>query len=179
MTYPVLLHLQQAPAFDIENCSFVIQRDREHTARVVCWREFDIPLSYTIECSAAGCESGPYGGIHLNTYMMEEMGRYLASSFAFIIFLHCNNRHFPVIAMPDKPNTNNEAFLEYALLPLDFHKSNNLFILRNLMLKCFRGVKPRLTLTQRQKRQKQKLLQMYPDLNTLNCHPPVANENLI
>ena len=100
VTLPILLHLQRSPCFNLENCSFLVQKDREHTARVVGWREFNISLSYTIECSASGCDIGPYAGHHLSREHMEEMGRYIATSFAYLEFLYCSNRHVPLIVMP-------------------------------------------------------------------------------
>lgn len=100
VTLPVLLQLQRAPCFNLENCSFSVQKDREHTARVVGWREFDIPLTYTVECTASGCDVGPYAGYHLAISQMEEMGKYLASSFGYLDFLNCSYRHVPVIVMP-------------------------------------------------------------------------------
>lgn len=100
VTLPITLDLQHAPAFDLESCSFVVQRDREPTARIVCWRQLAIPLTYTIECSAAGCNCGPYAGNHLSIRLMEEMGMYLASSFALIGFLYCTKQHYPVVVLP-------------------------------------------------------------------------------
>src|SRR5690606_8669442 len=99
-TLPTTLNLQQAHAFDLENCSFVIQRHREPTARLACWRQLGIPLTYTIECSAAGCNLGPYAGNHLSIRLMEEMGMHLASSFALVGFLCCSSQHHPVIVSP-------------------------------------------------------------------------------
>ena len=101
-TLPILLHLQQAPTFSLENCSFLVQKDREHTARIVAWREFDIPLSYTIECSSSGCNEGPYAGQHLNINQLENAGMYIASSFGYLDFLYCSNRHVPMIVMPSQ-----------------------------------------------------------------------------
>ena len=104
-TLPVLLQLAQAPAFSLDSCSFAVQRDREHTARVVGWRHFAIPLVYTVECTASGCDVGPYAGRHLTVDQLEEMGAYLAAAFAFLDFLHCGGRHVPVIVLPKTTTT--------------------------------------------------------------------------
>lgn len=108
-TLPVLLHLEQAPAFNLENCTYQVQKDREHTARIVCWREFNISLSYTIECSASGCDSGPYAGQHLTINRLEEMGHFLARAFDRLDFLYCSGRHVPIVLWPKQENAPGKA----------------------------------------------------------------------
>ena len=46
------------PTFDKRSCRYTIERGRESTARVVVWREFDVPRSYTLEASFSGCSLG-------------------------------------------------------------------------------------------------------------------------
>ena len=46
------------PTFDKRSCKYSIERGRESTARVVVWREFDVPRSYTLEASFSGCSLG-------------------------------------------------------------------------------------------------------------------------
>ncbi|XP_064474272.1 cytosolic carboxypeptidase 1-like isoform X2 [Ornithodoros turicata] len=70
---PVLLH-HVAPAFSYDHCCFDIEHGKESTARVTAWRQFGIQLSYTLECSAAGCDQGMYAGHHLGIAQLEEMG---------------------------------------------------------------------------------------------------------
>ncbi|KAK7085143.1 hypothetical protein SK128_000588 [Halocaridina rubra] len=48
--------------FSLRDCHFQIERAREATARVAVWRQFDIPMSYTMEASTCGCDQGPYKG---------------------------------------------------------------------------------------------------------------------
>lgn len=101
LTIPLLLQYQQSPAFDLDYCSFAMQKDREQTARLVAYRQYGIALTYTIECSASGCNRGPYAGQHLSTIQMEEMGQFLAKSFNFIQFIYCSQQqHFPLIQLP-------------------------------------------------------------------------------
>lgn len=53
-----LLH-EVSPGFALESCCFHVERSKEATARVTGWRQFGIELSYTYECSTAGCNQGP------------------------------------------------------------------------------------------------------------------------
>ncbi|XP_013793241.1 cytosolic carboxypeptidase 1-like isoform X2 [Limulus polyphemus] len=70
---PVLLH-HMAPAFNLENCNFAVERNREGTGRVTVWRQFGVAMSYTMECTYGGCDQGIYAGYHLNANHLEEMG---------------------------------------------------------------------------------------------------------
>jgi predicted nucleic acid-binding Zn finger protein len=56
---PKLLH-QSAPAFSLNSCSFVVEKVKETTARVVIWRQLGVVRSYTMESSYCGCDQGPY-----------------------------------------------------------------------------------------------------------------------
>lgn len=49
-----------APSFSLTNCSFVVEKSKESTARVVVWRQIGIVRSYTMESSYCGCDQGPY-----------------------------------------------------------------------------------------------------------------------
>jgi predicted nucleic acid-binding Zn finger protein len=70
---PKLLH-QSAPAFSLNSCSFVVEKYKETTARVVIWRQLGVIRSYTMESSYCGCDQGQYKGQHVNTMHLEEMG---------------------------------------------------------------------------------------------------------
>ncbi|XP_026177502.1 cytosolic carboxypeptidase 1 isoform X4 [Mastacembelus armatus] len=65
---------QIAPAFSIASCSFVVERSKESTARVVVWREIGVQRSYTMESTLCGCDQGKYKGLHIGTRELEEMG---------------------------------------------------------------------------------------------------------
>lgn len=103
---PFLLLYQSAPTFDIENCSFFVQKDREQTARIVAWRQFDVPLVYTFECSSAGLDKGPYAGQSLSHQQLEEMGQYMVKCFNLIEFIFCSEKHFPLMICPNNSTTN-------------------------------------------------------------------------
>uniref|UniRef100_G1PL51 tubulin-glutamate carboxypeptidase n=1 Tax=Myotis lucifugus TaxID=59463 RepID=G1PL51_MYOLU len=58
-TLPRILD-QLAPAFTMSSCSFLVEKSRASTARVVVWREMGVARSYTMESSYCGCNQGPY-----------------------------------------------------------------------------------------------------------------------
>ncbi|XP_039714379.1 cytosolic carboxypeptidase 4 [Pteropus medius] len=72
-TLPKILD-QLAPAFTMSSCSFVVEKSRASTARVVVWREMGVSRSYTMESSYCGCNQGPYQGLQFSTRELEEMG---------------------------------------------------------------------------------------------------------
>lgn len=72
-TLPRLLHMTSA-LFCLQNCSFLVERAKESTARVVVWRQINVVRSYTMESSYCGCDQGRYKDQHINTHMLEEMG---------------------------------------------------------------------------------------------------------
>lgn len=63
----ILSHI--APAFCMSSCSFVVEKSKESTARVVVWREIGVQRSYTMESTLCGCDQGRYkvgiGGAYL------------------------------------------------------------------------------------------------------------------
>ncbi|XP_057687967.1 cytosolic carboxypeptidase 1 isoform X1 [Corythoichthys intestinalis] len=65
---------QIAPAFSMASCSFVVERSKESTARVVVWREIGVQRSYTMESTVCGCDQGKYKGFQIGTKELEEMG---------------------------------------------------------------------------------------------------------
>uniref|UniRef100_A0A8D0UNS7 tubulin-glutamate carboxypeptidase n=1 Tax=Sus scrofa TaxID=9823 RepID=A0A8D0UNS7_PIG len=72
-TLPKILD-KLAPAFTMSSCSFLVEKSRASTARVVVWREMGVPRSYTMESSYCGCNQGPYQGLQFGTRELEEMG---------------------------------------------------------------------------------------------------------
>ncbi|XP_066211390.1 cytosolic carboxypeptidase 4 isoform X1 [Saccopteryx leptura] len=72
-TLPKILD-KVAPAFTMSSCSFLVEKSRASTARVVVWREMGVPRSYTMESSYCGCNQGPYQGLQFGTRDLEEMG---------------------------------------------------------------------------------------------------------
>ncbi|XP_067552206.1 cytosolic carboxypeptidase 4 isoform X2 [Pseudorca crassidens] len=72
-TLPKILD-KLAPAFTLSSCSFLVEKSRASTARVVVWREMGVSRSYTMESSYCGCNQGPYQGLQFGTSELEEMG---------------------------------------------------------------------------------------------------------
>lgn len=72
-TLPKILD-KLAPAFTMNSCSFLVEKSRASTARVVAWREMGVSRSYTMESSYCGCNQGPYQGLQFGTRELEEMG---------------------------------------------------------------------------------------------------------
>ncbi|XP_048356237.1 cytosolic carboxypeptidase 1-like isoform X2 [Sphaerodactylus townsendi] len=72
-TLPKILS-QRAPAFCMGSCSFVVEKSKESTARVVVWREIGVQRSYTMESTLCGCDQGKYKGLQIGTRELEEMG---------------------------------------------------------------------------------------------------------
>ncbi|XP_064598674.1 cytosolic carboxypeptidase 1-like [Liolophura sinensis] len=73
-TLPRILH-SIAPAFSLPNSSYLVEKGKESTARVVVWRQIGVVRSYTMESSYCGCDQGQYKDLHISTNMLEEMGR--------------------------------------------------------------------------------------------------------
>ena len=44
--------------FSLARCCYSIERWREGTGRVVVWRSYGVRGSYTLECTAAGADTG-------------------------------------------------------------------------------------------------------------------------
>ncbi|KAJ7311108.1 hypothetical protein JRQ81_006709, partial [Phrynocephalus forsythii] len=72
-TLPKILD-KVAPAFLIGGCSFLVEKSRDSTARVVVWREIGVLRSYTMESTYCGCSHGLYKGLQVGTSELEEMG---------------------------------------------------------------------------------------------------------
>ncbi|XP_044534030.1 cytosolic carboxypeptidase 1 [Gracilinanus agilis] len=72
-TLPKILS-HTAPAFCMSSCSFVVEKSKQSTARVVVWREIGVQRSYTMESTLCGCDQGKYKGLQIGTRELEEMG---------------------------------------------------------------------------------------------------------
>ncbi|KAG7174328.1 Cytosolic carboxypeptidase 1-like, partial [Homarus americanus] len=71
--------------FSLRDCHFLIERAREATARVAVWRQFDIPMSYTMEASTCGCDQGPYKNNHLSTKQLLESGEGFCLALSYLV----------------------------------------------------------------------------------------------
>jgi len=76
--FPYLLH-NESLMFSYDDCNFKVQKYKESAARVVVWREFAIPNSYTLEMSLGGGDFGEDPSvrppIHFNLEDYLDMGR--------------------------------------------------------------------------------------------------------
>lgn len=61
--------------FSFDDCSFLVQKSKESTARIVMWKEFQLVNSFTLEMSFLGPNRGSHSGLHFNTTDMQHMGR--------------------------------------------------------------------------------------------------------
>lgn len=57
-----------APQFSLANCSFVVEKTKEATGRVVVWRQIGVNRSYTMESTYCGMDKeGKYKVSYLNS----------------------------------------------------------------------------------------------------------------
>ncbi|XP_052795258.1 cytosolic carboxypeptidase 1-like [Mya arenaria] len=64
-----------APQFSLANCSFVVEKTKETTARMVVWRQIGVNRSYTMESTYCGMDrEGKFKDQHISTHILEEMG---------------------------------------------------------------------------------------------------------
>ncbi|XP_044135394.1 cytosolic carboxypeptidase 4 [Bufo gargarizans] len=63
-----------APAFSMSHSSFLVEKARASTARVVVWHDIRVLRSYTMESTYCGFNQGPYKGLQVGTKELEEMG---------------------------------------------------------------------------------------------------------
>ena len=66
--------LADCPHFSLGGCSFKVLRSKETTGRVVVWRQFATPNSFTLEASFCGSDFGAGAGAHYTTDSLKEMG---------------------------------------------------------------------------------------------------------
>ena len=72
--FPKILSDTAPDLFSMVESSFKVQKSKESTVRVVCWRELGLTNSYTLEATFAGADCGAYAGMHFQTSHLEEMG---------------------------------------------------------------------------------------------------------
>ena len=74
-----LLFSRLNPLFSFTDCQFRIDKKKESTARVVCFREFNICSSYTLEASFFG-PSEPCDSLYMATTHYESLGKDLVKT---------------------------------------------------------------------------------------------------
>lgn len=57
--------------------SFVVERSKESTARVVVWREIGVQRSYTMESTLCGCDQGKYKVGVQNSFLNMDKDTYI------------------------------------------------------------------------------------------------------
>lgn len=109
-TLPKILS-QIAPAFSMASCSFVVERSKESTARVVVWREIGVQRSYTMESTLCGCDQGKYKVSTSYTFHgVKKACQYHATNKLYIL-PKCNSNH-SVPFIIDTIDTNVRKFWE-------------------------------------------------------------------
>ena len=84
--FPLLLS-KISPLFDFSSSRFGVQKSKEATARVAVFKELkNCPLVYTIESTFSGLDIGEFAGLHVNTDMLESMGKDLCRG----LLVQCN-----------------------------------------------------------------------------------------
>lgn len=72
--FPLLFH-KNTDFFYFDYCSFIIQKQKESTGRVVMWKEFQLINSFTLESSFCGPTRGLYKDCHFTIPIYKEMGK--------------------------------------------------------------------------------------------------------
>ena len=69
------LFAENIDMFSFDDCSFLVQKSKESSARQVMWKEFSLVNSFTLECSFLGPNRGSHNGLHFNISDMLLLGR--------------------------------------------------------------------------------------------------------
>ena len=72
--FPLLLSYN-TDDFSFEGSDFSIRKEKESTARIVLWREYQLINSYTLECSFCGPTKGPNKDCHFSISMLLDLGK--------------------------------------------------------------------------------------------------------
>lgn len=62
------------PSFEMSDCNFKIQKDKEGTGWVVVFKDLSIANSYTLESSFCGALDGQHANCHFTPPMLEDVG---------------------------------------------------------------------------------------------------------
>jgi hypothetical protein len=71
--FPCLMD-KNCDIFNFSDCSFVVQKAKESTARVAVWKELGITNTFTIEASFCGADQGKFADYHFNVELLQEVG---------------------------------------------------------------------------------------------------------
>ena len=71
--FPCLMD-KNCDIFNFNDCSFVVQKAKESTARVAVWKELGITNTFTLEASFCGADQGKFADYHFNVELLQEVG---------------------------------------------------------------------------------------------------------
>lgn len=71
--FPCLMD-KNCDIFNFADCAFAVQKAKESTARVVCWKELNITNTFTLEASFCGPDQGKFADYHFNLDLLQEVG---------------------------------------------------------------------------------------------------------
>lgn len=90
-----------AHAFSLNQCCHTIEKKKEPTARIALYRQLGLKLSYTLECSQAGCGQGLYSGLHLGINQLTQTGSQFCSALLALQFKSDPNTCRPIPVVPE------------------------------------------------------------------------------
>ncbi|CAD8070138.1 unnamed protein product [Paramecium sonneborni] len=70
-----MLNRNNCSVFSFKDCCFLLQKDREGSARIALWRELSIINCYTLEMSFCGADFGKYEYFHFNLDIYKEIAQ--------------------------------------------------------------------------------------------------------
>jgi len=65
LVFPILMK-NRCQVFSYKDCCFAVQKDREGSARIALWKDFNLINCYTLEVSFCGADFGKYEFFHYN-----------------------------------------------------------------------------------------------------------------
>ncbi len=72
LAFPILMK-NRCQVFCYKDCCFAVQKDREGSARIALWKDFNLINSYTLEVSFCGADFGKYEFFHYNQDIFQEI----------------------------------------------------------------------------------------------------------
>ena len=72
LAFPMLMK-NKCSVFSFRDCSFTVQKEKEGTARIAIWKEFNLIHCYTLEASFCGADFGKYEFFHYNQEIFYEI----------------------------------------------------------------------------------------------------------
>lgn len=98
--YPYILS-KISKFFSYKYCSFIMQKSKDSTMRIAMFKETRVPHIYTLEATFAGCNFGPFQGVHLTTENLMTMGKELCQAIVISNNLSIDSQVPQVISMKE------------------------------------------------------------------------------